>query len=113
MNEKILVIDDEHLILTTIERALSKVGYTVRGTSNVKDFLDALSTGIHDLLIMDLHLGGVDNKELMRKVKEITPRLKILIISGSVIGLAEKYFLQKPFRIDELRQKVREILDEP
>jgi DNA-binding response OmpR family regulator len=93
MKEKILVIDDEPLILTTIDRALSKKGYEVIITSDADSFFEALDNSKADLLIMDLHLGGV------------------LIISGGVPAYETGHFLEKPFKIDELRQKVREILD--
>lgn len=112
MNEKILVIDDEPLILTTIKKALEKVGYAVRTAENVEGFFDALSTEDADLLIMDLHLGEVNADDLISRVKKIAPGAKTLIMSGSVPGLPQKYFLAKPFKIDELRNKVREILDE-
>ncbi len=111
MAEKILAIDDEPLILTTIERALSKTGYEVTTTSNTEDFMNSLPGGF-DLLIVDLHLGGINTDEFLKRVRDIVPAAKMLIISGSVPGLQGRYFLQKPFKIEELRGKVREILDE-
>ncbi|MDP2167650.1 MAG: response regulator [Thermodesulfovibrionales bacterium] len=113
MNERILVIDDEPLILATIERALSKLGYAVRTTGSVADFLDALSTAAFDLLIMDLHLGSISPDVLLEKVRAITPETKILTVSGSNYGFPEECFLQKPFKIDDLRHMVREMLDSP
>lgn len=113
MNEKILVIDDEPLILATIERALIKIGYAVKATSHAAEFIDTLSSDTFALLIMDVHLGGIDKDNLMDKVKELSPQAKILVISGSIEGLPGRYYLPKPFKIDELRQRVREILAEP
>jgi|Deesub1362A_J573_1020465.scaffolds.fasta_scaffold00004_298 DNA-binding response OmpR family regulator len=111
MSEKVLVIDDEPLILMTIEKALSKVGYEVKTTSDADDFLKILSAEGADLIIMDLHLGGVDTDALREKVKALSPHSKTLIISGFTQESNEIYFLQKPFKIDELRDKVRKILD--
>jgi len=111
MNERVLVVDDEPLILSTIDRALGKSGYIVKTTSSADEFLGALSSGTFDLLIMDLHLGGVRPDVLFEKAKGLAPGAQVLVISGSVDGLSGKCFLQKPFRVDELRQKVRALLD--
>lgn len=114
MNENILVIDDEPLILKTIERALSKKGYDVTISSDADSFFKALNTTKADLLIMDLHLGGgLTADAMMEEIKQISPESKVLIISGGVPNYNTLHFLEKPFKIDELRQKVREILDRP
>jgi DNA-binding response OmpR family regulator len=111
---KILVVDDEPLILKTIERALGKKGYEVRVTPDARSFLDALREDSADLLIMDLNLGELDSRSLLGSIREISPGSRILTISGVLQddmrgGL---HFLEKPFRIEELRDKVREILNE-
>lgn len=110
MGEKILVIDDEPLILKTIERALGKVGFEVKTTVDVQGFRQMLSTEGADLVIMDMHMRGVNADALMAEVKVASPETKILVISGSFPGPREGYFLQKPFMIDELRRMVRNIL---
>ena len=113
MDERILVIDDEPLILATIDRALTKQGYSVRVTSTISDFLDCLRAEGYNLLVMDVHLGGMRPEVLLSKVKNLCPKAKILTISGSVCcGVEDRQFLQKPFRISDLRQKVRDLLDE-
>lgn len=112
MNEMILVIDDEPLILTTIERALLKVGYDVKTTSTLNDFMFSLKKNTFDLLIMDLHIGGIKPDELLKEVRMLAPQSKILIVSGSAYPF-EKNFIQKPFKIDELRERVRDLLDKP
>jgi DNA-binding NtrC family response regulator len=114
MNEKILAIDDEPLVLSTIEKALSKVGYDVRATSDEEGFIQALTSESFPLLIMDLHLGeGTDTMALMEKARAISPHSKILLVSGSEPAVEGEHFLEKPFRINDLRQMVRDILDEP
>ncbi len=113
MQEKILVIDDEPLILSSIERALVKVGYGVVTATDMKGFKNALTSQRFDLIIMDLHMKDTDTNELVREARRFMPSVKFLTISGSVPVQNSKHFLQKPFKIDVLREKVREILDEP
>jgi len=112
MPKKILVVDDEPLIQKTIERALSKVGYEVMTSHDPESFLGALRKDPADLLIVDLHLGGTDTRDLINNALQIAPGAKVLLISGSIPRMDEPYFLEKPFMIDELREKVREMVGE-
>jgi two-component system cell cycle sensor histidine kinase/response regulator CckA len=110
MARKILVIDDEPLILMTIEKALSKSGYEVTTTSDPGEFVSAVSTAGADMLIVDLHLGGIDTDALIEKAVGMAPKAKLLIVSGSVAEVKYENYLQKPFKISDLRSKVEELL---
>jgi DNA-binding response OmpR family regulator len=113
MGKKILAVDDEVLIQRTIERALTKVGFHVRTTSDPVGFLRAQSEDPADLLIVDLHIGGADMNETVRKALDISPRSKVLFISGSIPNIEDDpNFLEKPFRLEDLRARVRKILAE-
>lgn len=111
MNEKILVVDDEPLILNTIKRTLSKNDYQVRTASDAQSFLNELEREDADLLIMDINLGGLSSESLVGKIRTISPSSKLLFISGVVPQDKVDHFLEKPFDIDALREKVRAILD--
>ncbi len=113
MPEKILVVDDEPLILKTIGRALEKVGYDVTTTANSSEFLKALKEGGADVLVVDLHLGGHDTTALINDALAISPSSKILIVSGSATPRPGLAFLQKPFQISDLRDMIRDLLSEP
>jgi len=113
MLDKILIIDDEPLILSTIEKALKKTGYDVTAVKDIKGFRDALKTQRFNLLIMDLHMEGINTNDLIKEARENTPAIKFLTLSGSSPVSCSKHFLSKPFKIDALRERVREILDEP
>lgn len=111
MNERILIIDDEPLVLATLERALKKVDYLVCAVSCKEDFGSALLEGVFDMAILDLHLPGAITEELAMMAMEKNPEIKFLYVSGSTTPPGEKNFLQKPFRIEDLREMVRAILD--
>jgi len=113
MNEKILVLDDEPLILNTIQRALGKKGYDVLITGDANEFMDILAQEKPHLLIMDVNLGSMRSTELIDEIRSISPLSRILIISGAMHEITHEHFLEKPFKIDELREKVRNILDAP
>lgn len=107
---KIIVVDDEPLILTTIEKALSKYGYAIKTAKNKGNFISALQAGPYDLCILDLHMKDISAEEIKQEVLKTNPHARFLIISGSEYG-EKGYFLQKPFKIETLRKMVKDILD--
>jgi two-component system nitrogen regulation response regulator NtrX len=111
MEEKILVVDDEPLILNTINRTLIRKGYQVRTAPDAQTFLDELERETADLLIMDINLGELSSQTLVDSIREIAPKAKMLFISGGMPEANVEHFLEKPFDIDDLRLKVRNILD--
>lgn len=110
MAKRILVIDDEQLILKSIERALIKVGYSVTVVDGREAFLSEAEKGPYDLVIMDLNMRDLSADEIRKKIVETSEDVKFLVISGGNFDKS-RYFLQKPFRIDDLRETVRGILN--
>ena len=113
MAEKILVVDDEALILTAVERALSKVGYSISRAQNMKELEDAVNGAPFDLLITDIYMQEGSIKEIVEMVKRTSPSAKILMMSGSFNKNVAENFIEKPFSIEALRKRVKEILHEP
>ena len=111
MMEKILVLDDEPLILKTIERALVKIGYSVRIAHEAKEFMRLLRAEPSDLLLMDMNLGNTYSLNLLDEVGVLAPEAKVIFMSGLIPEREDILFLEKPFTIDELRALVREVLD--
>lgn len=113
MSKRILVVDDEPLILTTIEKALVKVGFFVAKAQNMNELDNALGNAPFDLLITDIYMEDITADEIIDRVKQKSPEVKIVKMSGSAVRTKSDDFVEKPFRIDDLRKKVREILDVP
>lgn len=112
MKEKILIMDDEPLVLASIERALKRVGYKITAVSDRTGFSDALAGDTFDLTILDLHFPDISVETLASEAKGTNPGMRFLYISGSENTSGNLNFLQKPFRIDDLRGLVRKLLDE-
>lgn len=113
MPEKILVIDDELLILNTVEKALTRVGYSVAKAQNLAEVAIALRDAPYDLMITDLHMGEDTAENIIAKVKQTSPGIKVLLMSGGLYRDGADNFIEKPFKLDELREKVRVYLNEP
>ncbi len=120
--ETILMVEDEPAVLELGKIALERFGYSVltaQTPGEALDLAERLDGPIH-LLITDVIMPGMNGKALKNSIQNIKPGIKILFMSGyssEVIthrGILEENvnFLQKPFSIEALSTKVREILDQ-
>jgi len=116
-DETILLVDDEELIRDLGSRILSKAGYRALTAACCKDALDLFEReGRHiALVILDLFMPDMGGKECLTELRKIEPQLKVLIASGHPadpsIRESAQGFVNKPFRMKELLQQVRRILD--
>ena len=121
-NETVLFVEDENAILNLGKDALEHFGYTVLAAHTPGEALgmaERYEAPIH-LLITDVVMPEMNGKELSVQIKKVKPDIKVLFMSGytgNVIvhrGILEGdvNFLQKPFSINSLAGKVREILDQ-
>jgi DNA-binding NtrC family response regulator len=109
---KILIVDDEHLILTAVVRALLKVGYQVFSAKDTEELGTVLAKAPFDLLITDIHLPDQSVDHVIQRVREGSPEVRILLMSGGSDKERPYPFIEKPFSISGLRETVRKILDE-
>lgn len=119
-HETILIVDDEHFDVTLTKEILENLGYRVftagSGQEAVAVFMDKREQ--IDLVILDMIMPGMGGRKTFNALKAINPDIKILLASGySLNGEAQKLlnqgcdgFIQKPFRIQELSTKIRDVL---
>jgi PAS domain S-box-containing protein len=118
--ETILLVEDEDGVRSLIEMVLRRNGYKVLEAHNAEDALQLIETSeirIH-LLLTDLILPRLSGRELAERVAALRPDMRCLFMSGytddSVLksGILDNHtpFLQKPFSMEALLQKVREVL---
>lgn len=114
--ETILMVDDEELLLTMGQTVLGAYGYQVITANSGQKALEIISKGEPqiDLLFTDLVMPGMSGRELVEKVREVSPSICILCSSGFVRPSTEKEdhtsYLQKPFTSQELLMKVKQVL---
>ena len=119
--ETILVVEDEAEVRQILVQALSGLGYRVYEAA---DGLDALAilrgeNGTIELVLTDVVMPRMGGMELCQAGRAITPGLRFLFSSGYTedtvhVGFVKKegiFFLAKPYGIDTLARKVREVLD--
>jgi CheY-like chemotaxis protein len=120
--ETILLAEDEEMVRQLTKRVLEKHGYKViENDSGEQAYscFNELEEAI-DLLLTDVIMPGINGQELCKKIRAKRPGIKTLFMSGytnDVLGqncLLEKNtgFIEKPFSIEALTQKVRQVLDQ-
>ena len=120
-SETILIVDDEDMIIDVGQALLKRMGYQVITAKSGEEALEVvhrIGAGI-DLVILDMVMPGMDGGRTFDGIRETCPELPIMLASGYAInGQAQKImnrgcngFIQKPFSVSELSQKVRQILD--
>lgn len=122
---RILLMDDEAPILDIMSLFLSRSGYEVvcskNGSEALKIFKDAYLSGkCFDLAILDVSVpGDIGAKEVLKPMKEIDPKIKVIISSGdSVQGIMDDPIkfgfygsLKKPFRSGDLLKIVKDNIE--
>jgi CheY-like chemotaxis protein len=115
--ELIMVVDDESLLLTMAETILTDYGYRVLTANGGQKALAILSrddTKV-DLVVTDLVMPGMGGRELVERIRQLAPAIKILCTSGYVMPSDKQTgtaYLQKPFTSQELLVKVKRALAE-
>ena len=116
MAKTIMVVDDEPDNITTVQTVLEANKYRVISAVNGDDCLNKIKKGEKpDLILMDIMMPGTPVREVVKKIKNI----KIAFLSVVRTSEAEKEellgqknivgFIQKPFDINELLEKVKKI----
>jgi two-component system cell cycle sensor histidine kinase/response regulator CckA len=119
--ETILLVEDEDLVREFVSRALRQCGYTVhavRESREALDFADTYRDEIH-LILTDVVLPGMSGPAVTAQVVRRHPESAVLYMSGYADDAivhhgvldAHLWFLPKPFSVDALAKKVRDVLD--
>lgn len=116
---KILIAEDEPLILQTLELKLKKEGYEVIGCVDGLEALQKIDTENPDLIITDIMMPYLSGLEVVRKVKQGIDSKNIPVIVLSTMGqeniveeafeLGADDFLKKPFSLSELCIRIKRL----
>ena len=121
-HETILIAEDESMVLQMTKRMLEMQGYKVltadkpsKAIQMAQEYIDE----IH-LLLTDVVMPDMNGRDLARKLLSYYPQLKTLFMSGYTANVIAHHgvlddslhFIQKPFKMDNLTVKIREVLDQ-
>ncbi|MCU0539397.1 MAG: response regulator [Desulfobacterales bacterium] len=119
----LLLVEDEEMVAAIADQMLTRLGHKVflagsgaEAVAIYKEQRDKI-----DLVILDMIMPGMSGAEAFEQLKTIDPQVKVLLSSGyslngqaaAILNRGCRGFIQKPFTIDQLSQKIREILFAP
>ena len=117
---RILVVDDEQDIRTSLSGVLEDEGYTVETADSGESCLSALPGGGFELVLLDIWLPGIDGLEVLARIQEITvaERPEVVVISGHgsietavrATKLGAFDFLEKPLSLEKVTVVVKNAL---
>src|SRR5712692_9269621 len=129
VGKQILIIDDQSQLLSLMRRILEDEQYQVSILQNGKDAFSQMKALLPDLLILDLKLGEISGKDVLKQLKEdtITAEIPVIVYTAAVLEADEVareiendpklyqrvYLVRKPFELDDLLTLVGQVVNEP
>ena len=114
---RVLVADDEDVVRLTVARMLESMGFQVTTVGNGREALEKYTTDMRAVLL-DLTMPVMDGEETFRELRRLHPGVRVLLMSGfneqeaikQFVGKGLAGFLQKPFSVPQLIERLRAVL---
>jgi DNA-binding NtrC family response regulator len=121
MTERLLIVEDEETLCTSLQRVLSQEGYEVDIADSAETAGGLLASKSYDLVIVDIILPGISGIELLAKHRKTHASQKMVVITAhasmetavAAIKAGACDYITKPLMHDELKRVVRKALENP
>lgn len=118
-HNKLLVVDDEHLIRWSLEQNLKKQGYEVVTAGSGEDALRLVREEQPDLVLLDIQLPGISGIDVLEKIKDHDDDIIVIMVTANsglenavnAMRLGAYDYISKPFNLDELSIVVKKALE--
>src|SRR5271169_461961 len=119
MGARILIVDDEEIVIKSCLRILGGGDYYVEVAHDGREALRKIEENPYDVMILDVVMPNVGGLEVLRRVTETHPDMDVIMVTGlsqvdTVVQarkLGARDFISKPFEPDELKQVVQRALE--
>ena len=119
MSKKILIVDDERNIRTTLKMCLSGEGYEIDTAVNGEDGLEKAEKNKYDLIFLDIKMPGINGMEVLEELrnKENNSNIIIMTAYGTIedavkaMKLHAVDFVPKPFTPEEIRETTKKVFE--
>ena len=116
---KILIVDDEATAVENLAHVCRKEGYQVSTRTTGMSAIDALDKASFDVVLTDLRMEKVDGMAILKRAKLANPETAVILITGyatldsavAAMKAGAFHYIAKPFRLDEVREVVRNALE--
>ncbi len=119
----ILLVEDEEMVRAVATRALVRAGYTITAASDGEEGLEKFQAQLaaggeaFDMVVSDVVMPAMDGPAMAREIRKLAPNLPVLFMSGYAeeqlreqINIAYMHFIPKPFSVQQISDKVGEII---
>jgi DNA-binding NtrC family response regulator len=119
MSARILVVDDEEIVIRSCVRILDGNGYQIDTAQDGDEALRKVEDNLYDVMILDIMMPNLSGLEVLRRVKEAHPDMDVIMITGlsqidtavQAMKLGAFDYIPKPFEPDELKLVVQRALE--
>ena len=119
VRERILVIDDETNIRSTLAEFMALSGYEVDTAQDGAKGMDLLGSRDYDLVLLDLRMPGMDGLAVTEWIRETHPDVPVIVMTGhatvessiKALRLGAYDYVQKPFSLDEIERTIGNCLE--
>jgi len=119
MNAKILVVDDSSLARRTTRRFLEEMGHTVEEVPDGTQALERYFLHRHDLVILDMVMSGMYGLDVLAKLREIDPGVRVVVATADIqkstqnqaLAAGAMAFVNKPLEREHLAGVVASVLE--
>ena len=119
---KILTIDDQQLILLSVERYLSELGYTVKTANSGQKGIELFDSFEPDLVLVDINMPDMSGLEVVKHIKSVSGKIvPVLVMSGNTeeniimdgftLGIDD--YMKKPVSLDEMAARIKRLVGAP
>ena len=120
MRQRILIVDDEEFFLQGFAKSLQNATTDVHTADTAQAALTELAAFHYNLCFLDLCLPDIEGRDVLKKIGEISPQTKVIVITAGVITSEEQeniernayLFITKPFDLLHVKMLTRRILEE-
>lgn len=118
-NGTVMIVDDSRMARTVLKDLLEKNGYTVIAeATNGKEAIEIFHDNFPDLITLDITMPEMDGVEALRKILEIDPDQKVIMITAAgqqskvveALKIGAKQFITKPFDQEAVLNSIKEVL---
>lgn len=118
MNAKVLIVDDSSLARRTVRQLLEEMGHSVEEANDGAQALERYFINRHDLVILDMVMNGMYGLEVLAKMRELDPDVRVIVASANIQKSTLEQaraagalgFVNKPLNRQELTQIVGTVL---
>lgn len=116
---RILIVDDDESIRKVLVAVLEENEYVVDSAKDGKEAIEKTSGDFYNLALVDIRLPDIEGTKLIAKMKETTPRMRKIIITGypslqnavDALNKGADAYIMKPFDMDKVLQTIKEQLE--